>query len=220
MEALQKVREEIPEAPSARLRQSTSLPEIAAQRQSDPGRLPKLLDRELDWVVMKALEKDRMRRYETVNGLTRDLQRYLAGEPVEAGPPSAGYRARKFVQKHRLWLGTAAAFAALLIAGVVMSIWMAVRASRAEQLARAVNEFLQSDLLSQAGASAQARGGIKPDPHLEVRTVLDRAAARIEGKFRKQPLVEASIRQTIGIAYMDLGLSIQAERQLQRARQW
>ena len=194
LEVLRQIREEKPASPSARLRRSDTLAETAAQRRSDPGRLPKLLDRELDWVVMKALEKDRARRYETVNGLTRDLQRYLEGEPVDAGPPSARYRARKFVQKHRLWLGTAAAFTALLIAAVVVSAWMAVRATRAEQSARAVNEFLQGDLLAQA-SSTQQGAGTPPDPEIKVRTLLDRAAARIAGRFETNPRVEASIRR-------------------------
>jgi tetratricopeptide (TPR) repeat protein len=216
VEVLQQIREEEPAPPSARLRSSATLVETAAKRQSDPGRLPKLLDRELDWVVMKALEKDRTRRYETVNGLTRDLERYLEGEPVEAGPPSATYRARKFLQKHRLWLATAAAFLALLIAGVVVSSWMAVRASRAEQVARAVNDFLQGDLLAQASPNKQAVG-TQPDPEIKVRTLLDRAAARIAGKFDANPRVEAAIRATIGDSYRGLGLYPQALEHFQRA---
>jgi eukaryotic-like serine/threonine-protein kinase len=216
VEVLQQIREEEPAPPSARLRRSATLAETAARRGSDPGRLPKLLDRELDWVVMKTLEKDRTRRYETVNGLTRDLQRYLEGEPVEAGPPSAAYRARKFVQKHRLWLGTAAAFTALLIAAVVVSAWMAVRATRAEQSARAVNEFLQGDLLAQA-SSTQQGAGTPPDPEIKVRTLLDRAAARIAGKFETNPRVEASIQATIGESYRGMGLYAQSLEPLQRA---
>jgi tetratricopeptide (TPR) repeat protein len=166
---------------------------------------------------LQALNKDRRRRYETVNGLARDLERYLNGEPLEAGPPSTVYRIRKLVQKYRVWLAVAAAFIIMLVAGVVVSTWMAVRASRAEAEARAVNDFIQNDLLAQAGASNQAQGGTRPDPHLEVRTALDRAAAKIAGKFQKQPIVEASIRQTIGNTYMDLGLYSEAERQFQRA---
>ena len=217
IEALRRVREEEPGAPSARVRQSAAAAATAALRQSDPVRLPKLLQGELDWIAGKALEKDRARRYQTANALARDLERYMEREPVEAGPPSAAYRVRKFVQKHRLWLGAAAAFTALLVAGVVVSSWMALRASRAEQEARAVSNFLQSDLLAQASASNQARPGTRPDPDLKVRTALDRAAARIEGKFQAQPLVEASIRQTIGDTYEDLGLYAEGQRQVERA---
>jgi eukaryotic-like serine/threonine-protein kinase len=217
VDVLQRIREEEPQRPSARFKHSSSSVETAARRQTDAARLPKLLHRELDWITMKALQKDRTRRYETVNGLARDLQGYLEGDPVEAGPPSATYRLGKFVRKHRVWLGTAAAFAALLLAGVVVSAWLAIRANHAEQEARAVNDFLQKDLLAQAGASQQAQPDVKPDPDLKVRTALDRASMRIEGKFGKQPLVEASIRQTIGVTYSDLGIYPEAQRNLERS---
>jgi serine/threonine protein kinase len=88
VEILQRIREEEPAPPSARTRRFVVSAESAAQRRSGPAQLPKLLEGELDWITMKALEKDRARRYETVNGLARDLQRYLEGEPVEAAPPS------------------------------------------------------------------------------------------------------------------------------------
>src|SRR5207237_748385 len=84
-------------------------------------------------------------------------------------------------------------------------------------IARAVNEFLRNDVLAQASARAQSRPGTTPDPDLKVRTALDRAAARIGGTFREHPLVEASIRQTIGTAYQDLGLYPQARQQLERS---
>jgi len=219
VEALQSIREMEAVPPSARLRRSPTSDEIAAQRQSDAGRLPKLLRGELDWIAMKALEKDRTRRYETVNSLARDLERYLAGEPVEAAPPSAAYRISKFARKHRVGLATAAGFALLLLAGVVASTWMAVRASRAEKEAHAVNDFLRNDLLAQASAYKQARPDTKPDPDLKVRTALDRAADRIEGKFAAQPLVAASIRQTIAVAYWDLGVYPAAQKHFERALQ-
>ena len=216
VEVLQRIRDAETTRPSVRVRQSGELNGVAQMRGSDAARLPKLLDRELDWIAMKSLEKDRTRRYETVNGLARDLQRYLEGEPVEAAPPSAGYRMGKFVRKHRGKLAIAGAFAALLLIGVVVSAWMAVRASRAEAEARAVDDFLQKDLLAQASAYTQSANA-KPDPNLTVRTALDRAATRIEGKFPTQPLVEAAIRQRIGTVYVDLGIYPDAERQFERA---
>ena len=91
------------------------------------------------------------------------------------------------------------------------------RADDEAATAKAVNNFLQQDLLAQASAKQQARPDSKPDPDLKVRTALDRAAAGIEGKFDKQPLVEASIRQTIGMTYRDLGLYPEAQRQLEKA---
>src|SRR5262249_28491245 len=87
---------------------------------------------ELDWIVMKCLEKDRTRRYDTANSLARDIQRYLNDDPVEACPPSVGYRMRKFVRKHTAALATVSAFAGLLIVGILVSVMLAVRARQAE----------------------------------------------------------------------------------------
>src|SRR5262249_25652342 len=98
----------------------------STHRQSDPKRLGQLLRGELDWIVMKCLEKDRNRRYESASGLARDIERYLHDEPVEACPPSAAYRLRKFAHKCRAPLRVAAAFAVLAVAGAVVSgvlIW-------------------------------------------------------------------------------------------------
>ena len=217
VEILKRIREEETAVPSTRVAESETLVEASSRRGIEPPRLRKLLQGELDWITMKALEKDRTRRYETVNGLARDLQRYLNGEPVEAGPPSPAYRMGKFLRKYRVWLVTAAAFVVLLGTAAVVSSLLAIRASRAEQEARAVSEFLQNDLLAQASAYEQARPDTRVDPDLKVRTTLDRAAARIEGKFASQPLVEASIRQTIGRTYMDLGLYAEARPHLERA---
>src|SRR5687768_16635277 len=96
------IREEDPPRPSTRLTDSKdSLPAVSAQRQTEPAKLTKLVRGELDWIVMKALEKDRERRYETANGFALDVQRYLADEAVQACPPSAGYRLRKFVRRNK-----------------------------------------------------------------------------------------------------------------------
>ena len=92
---------------------------------------------DLDWIVMKALEKDRTRRYETANGLARDIERYLHDEPVEARPPSAGYRFRKFARRNKAALFTVGLVAAALVVGTIVSTWQAIRATRAENLADA-----------------------------------------------------------------------------------
>src|SRR5262249_37159286 len=98
----------------------------------EPVKLGKLLRGELDWVVMKCLEKDRARRYDTANALARELERYLHGEPVEAGPPGAAYRLGKLARKHRTALGVVGTFVALLVLAAGVSTWQAVRATRAE----------------------------------------------------------------------------------------
>jgi serine/threonine protein kinase len=127
MEALRLIREEEPPRPSTRLSESKdSLASVSAQRNMEPAGLLKAVRGEVDWIVMKALEKDRSRRYETANGLARDIQRYLVEEPVEAGPPSASYRLRKLAWKHRRGLATAAALLSLLVVAAVMSTLLAI----------------------------------------------------------------------------------------------
>ena len=128
-EILGRIREQEPLWPSRRLSDAnTMLTTVAAERQTEPSRLAKLVRGELDWIVMKAIEKDRTRRYASASGLARDVQRYLDGDPVEAGPPSAIYRLRKLARKHRAAMFVAAAFAAVLAAGTALSIWQAARA--------------------------------------------------------------------------------------------
>ncbi len=136
LEIFRVIREQEPPKPSTKLSTADALPTLSANRGTEPAKLARLLRGELDWIVMKSLEKDRTRRYETANGFAMDIQRYLAGEPVLAAPPSARYRLRKFGWKHRVGLTTAAAIALLLVAGVAVSSWQAVRATRAETAAR------------------------------------------------------------------------------------
>jgi serine/threonine protein kinase/tetratricopeptide (TPR) repeat protein len=238
-EMLRLIKEVEPPKPSTRLSSSDELPSIAATRKLEPKSLTKLMAGELDWIVMKCLEKDPGRRYETANGLAMELQRYLADEPVLAGPPSARYRLRKFARKHRRAITVAAAFALLLAFGSAVSIWQAVRATVAERaasaerdkvkaqkeradeesaIAKAVNEFLQKDLLSQADIAHQAAGHTR-DKDIKVRDVLDRAARRINTKFKGQPLTEAAIRLTLGKAYQALGEFAEAQKHLERAYQ-
>jgi WD40 repeat protein len=118
LEVLRVVREEEPPRPSTRLRTSAELPSVAASRGLEPRKLSGLVKGELDWIVMKALEKDRSRRYETANGLAMDLQRYLADEAVHACPPTAGYRFRKFARRNRRTLVTVSVFALAALVGV------------------------------------------------------------------------------------------------------
>jgi len=98
---LRVIREQEPSKPSTKLSTADGLPTLAANRGTEPAKLTKLVRGELDWIVMKALEKDRNRRYETANGFAMDVQRYLADEPVQACPPSAWYRLRKFVRRNK-----------------------------------------------------------------------------------------------------------------------
>ncbi len=139
-EVLSRISQDEATRPSMRLGHDPRLPSIAAARGVEPGRLVGLVRGDLDWIVMKALEKDRARRYETADGLARDVERFLRHEPVEASPPGVGYRLRKFVRRHRAALATAAAFVLLLLGGAVVSAWQAARATAAEREAVAARD--------------------------------------------------------------------------------
>ena len=139
LEVLRVVREEEPPRPSTRLSTSDKLPSIAASRGLEPKKLSGLVRGELDWIVMKALEKDRSRRYETANGLARDVERYLRDDPVEACPPSAAYRLRKFARRNKASLVTASVICAALLFAVGSVGW-AVR-DRAARHARVAGQL-------------------------------------------------------------------------------
>ncbi len=230
-EMLKFIQEVEPQKPSTRLSSSDALPSIAATRKLEPKSLTRLVAGELDWIVMKCLEKERGRRYATPNDLAMDMQRYLADEPVLAGPPSARYRLRKFVRKHRSWITVAAAFALLLTVAAGLSVALAVwaihernvavaekhRANEQSDIAKAVNDFLQKDMLGQADIANQPRG--ERDRDVKVREALDRAAKGIGERFTEQPLTEAAIRLTLGKAYAALGEYAEAQKHFERALQ-
>ena len=149
LEMLRVIREVEPPRPSTKLSKSGTLPSVADVRRTDPQKLVSLMRGELDWIILKCLEKDRGRRYQAASGLARDLEHYLADEPVEACPPTASYRLRKLARKHRTALVTSSSFAMLLVAGVVVSTWQAVRATLA---GREANQ----ERLAALGAKQQA----------------------------------------------------------------
>ncbi len=196
---------------------SSSL-EIARCRRVEPQALERRLRGELDWIVMRCLEKDRRRRYETATALAADVQRYLEGEPVLAAPPSRLYPARKFLRRHRVAAAITIALVgtATIGGGAALVQWQRAESareaeSRQRARAEAVSEFLK-DLLTAADPT-QAKGA-----KLTVREALDAAAQRIAANpLGAQPLVEAEIRQTLGSTYLGLGLYAQAEAQLRAA---
>jgi serine/threonine protein kinase len=160
LEVLRVIREEEPPRPSTRLSESKdSLPSISAQRQTEPAKLTKLVRGELDWIAMKALEKDRGRRYETANGLVMDIQRYLADEPVQACPPSAWYRFRKFARRHRGGLSTAAILAgALVVTAIALAVSNVLVTQERDEKALALHdkeEALKQESFARAKAKEQ-----------------------------------------------------------------
>jgi serine/threonine protein kinase/WD40 repeat protein/tetratricopeptide (TPR) repeat protein len=158
LETLRMIREQEPPKPSTKLSTAAGLPTLAANRGTEPAKLRKLVRGELDWIVMKALEKDRNRRYETANGFARDVERYLADEPVQACPPSAGYRLRKFARRNRGPVLAASLLVLVLVVGIIGTTWGMLRANRAE--AEAVNEAVQKTqaLVDKEAALEAARG--------------------------------------------------------------
>jgi serine/threonine protein kinase len=159
-EMLRMIREEEPPRPSTRLSASgDQLPTISAQRKTEPARLAKLVRGELDWIVMKALEKDRSRRYETANGFARDIERYLAGEAVLAAPPGARYRLGKFLRRHSgpvLAAGTVLLALVVGIVGTALGLVRAEQALAAEAAQRGIAEASERDAQAQKG-EAQAQ---------------------------------------------------------------
>jgi non-specific serine/threonine protein kinase/serine/threonine-protein kinase len=229
--AVEKVlRHDDPPRPSTRVATLGPATAIVAQaRGTSPGRLARRLAGELAWIVMKALEKDRDRRYSSVADLAADVERHLEHRPVIAGPPSLGYRVRKFVRRHRVPVAAAAAVVAALVLGLFGTGWMAVVAARergAAEIARdqarrdadaaeAARGFLESMLAAANPTTGAATGEVSRD--VRVADVLDRAAATLGETFAGQPEVEASLRETLGRTYLELGLFDEGEQQFERA---
>jgi WD40 repeat protein/tetratricopeptide (TPR) repeat protein len=151
------IKEEEPPTPSRRLSSAREAATIASARQTEPAKLAKPVHGELDWIVMKALEKDRNRRYQTANGFARDIQRYLDDEPVEACPPSAGYRLHKFARKNRSVLATAGAFVLLLAAAALASAWQAIHATLAQTKARQAQVLAEQQFILAQRSETKAR---------------------------------------------------------------
>jgi eukaryotic-like serine/threonine-protein kinase len=215
------IREQEPKRPSTRL-SALALPAqttVAERRHSEPPQLIHLLRGDLDWIVMRCLEKDRKRRYETANSLADDIVRHLHNEPVAARPPSRLYRFRKLVQRNKVMVAAAAAVMLALVLGLTSSLWALAkeRAARrqahgAEQTARTaagksqeVAQFLK-DMLQGVGPSV-ARGR---DTAM-LREILDKTAARVGKDLKTQPEVEAELKTTLGEVYQALGQYAQAE---------
>ncbi len=223
------IREVEPPKPSTRLSNNTdTIASVAANRRTEPRKLGTLVRGELDWIVMKALEKDRQRRYETANGLATDVRRYLSGEAVVAAPPSAVYRARKFVRRNRVMVMASSAVALALVLGLAGTAWQANRAAaqrddaiaaregeKQQRLAAEVErskadkiaEFM-SEMLKGVGPSV-ARGR----DITMLKEMMDAAAARIDnGDLRDSPDAELRLRNTIGDSYRELALYDAAQR--------
>ena len=134
-EVLRMIREVEPPTPSSRLRSSGTLPSLAAIRQTEPARLGRFVRGDLDWIVMKALAKDRQRRYDSAIGLANDIERFTNHEPVSAGPPTASYRLGKFLRRNRGRVIAASLVLLALVGGIIGTTWGLIEANRQRGIA-------------------------------------------------------------------------------------
>jgi len=206
-EMRRRIREDEPLRPSTRLsglgEQSTH---AAQKRRSEPATLARQLRGDLDWITMKALEKDRTRRYDSPAELAADIGRHLADQPVLAGPPSTTYRMKKFVRRHTVGVATSALVVLALIFGIAVATLGMVRARTAEratareaETARQVSDFLTG--LFEVSDPSEARGNT-----ITAREILDKGADEIRRELGGQPLVQARLMRTMGSVYNSLGL--------------
>jgi len=225
LEMLRVIREQEPSKPSTKLSTAEGLPTLAANRGTEPAKLTKLVRGELDWIVMKALEKDRSRRYETANGFAMDLQRYLADEPVQACPPSAAYRFRKFARRNKGALAAGSSAALVVLVGSVFLAVSNVLIARAkdqkeaaldqarinEDAAKQQRQLAQENLKTALDAVHQmltevADKDLAEVPQMEPvrKALLERALAFYQG-FLRQNAADPAMRLEVGKAHYRLG---------------
>src|SRR5206468_4448546 len=175
---LRLIKEAEPPRPSTRLSESKeSLASVAARRRTEPARLTRDVRGDLDWIVMKALEKDRTRRYETASGFAADVLHYLHDEPVQAFPPSAWYRFRKFARRNKVALTGGGFVAVALVVGLLTSTWQAIRAMKAEALAEERWEDAEENRNKAEGERDRARKAEREAGHRLYEAKLPQAKA-------------------------------------------
>ncbi len=221
LEVLRVIREDEPPKPSTRAKTlagtNETLVKVAGDRKIEPASLDKQLRGDLDWITMKALEKDRARRYETVKGFGQDIRRHLKYEPVSAGPPGAAYKTKKFIRRHRTGVAAAAFVFLAVILGIVGTTTGLIRAVKAERHAREeaatagkVSDFLVD--IFEVSDPDQAKGNT-----ITAREILDLGSQRIEDELASEPLIQSRLMNTIGKVYRNLGLYDEASPMLETA---
>jgi serine/threonine protein kinase/tetratricopeptide (TPR) repeat protein len=211
------MREDEPPRPSAKV--STlghDAIEIARRRHCDPAALTRTIRGDLDWIVMKSLEKDRTRRYETASHFSADIQRFMSHEPVDASPPSASYRLRKFIRRNPAGVAAAAVVAVVLVAASAVSATFGVNATRAREemsrqsrLREAVEEFFLDRVYGTLDPDVAGAGDIS------ARAILDHAGSAVNSVH--EPELEAAIRHDFGVLYQSLGMYEKARSHLEAA---
>lgn len=227
------IREEEPIAPSARISGDPNQKSICELRRATPTQLQREVRGELDWIVLKALSKDRTRRYQSASDLAKDIQRYISNEPIEASPPSAAYRAKKYLQRNKLAIGSVAMITCALLLGLAGTTWQAREARQARAIAELQRDIARAE--SQRAREAESNAArdaanvlkqslysratsnfvnqhllkftdpdIEPDRDISLRTVLDRAAISIQ-ELNDAPETQAAMRHTLAKSYLSLG---------------
>ncbi|MGB5296165.1 MAG: serine/threonine-protein kinase [Thermoanaerobaculia bacterium] len=218
VELQRKIREDEPPRPSTQVtRLGDSSSTAAENRGTTVLALVKSLKGDLDWIIIKALEKDRSRRYMTAHALALDIGRFQRNEPVEARPPSAAYRIRKFVGRHRVGVAATGVVLVVLIFGILGTTFGLIRALHAEREARTEAETAQqiSDFL--VGLFKVADPGEARGNTITAREILDEGAKKIDRDLAGQPMVQSSLMHTMGIVFRSLGLYEEAESLLENS---
>src|ERR1039457_2992171 len=208
---LRQLHEEDPPSPSTRISGDSTSTTAAQHRNTDPRQLESLLRGDLDWIALKALEKDRARRYGTPSELAADINRYLRNEPVVARPASTAYRTRKYIQRHKFGVAAATAMALLLIAFAVMQAIQLRRITRERDRADRVTAFMTG--MFKVSNPSEARGNA-----VTAREILDKSSKDIDTGLRKDPELQAQLMETMAQTYTGLGLYGRAQDLVEHAR--
>jgi serine/threonine protein kinase/tetratricopeptide (TPR) repeat protein len=197
------IREKEPARPSTKLStlQAAELTTMAKHRRVDASKLVRLIRGDLDWIVMKSLEKDRTRRYETALGFAADLEHFLNDEPISARPPSTAYRFQKFIRRNKLVFAAATAVVLAVVVGLVVSTLMYIRERKARRESQQVALLLENMLREINPSVAMGR-----DTQL-LREMLDKTVERVTVDLKDDPKVEAELCETIGEVYRAIGQS-------------
>src|SRR5208283_2250476 len=209
-ELLRRVREEDPPTPSTKVTTDRDTSATAEARGTEPKQLVSLLRGDLDWITMKALEKDRTRRYGAPLELVADIRRYLNHEPVVARPASTGYRLRKYVRRHRVVVSVAAGLVLLLAAFSVLQAVQLRRITRERDRATRITDFMTK--MFQVSHPNEAHGN-----SVTAREILDKASKDMETGLAKDPEVQSQMMQVMAHTYAGLGLYARAHELAKRA---
>jgi hypothetical protein len=199
-ESCRLIRDVDPPMPSTRLStMGDRAAEVARRRSAEPASLGKLIRGDLDWIVMKALEKDRTRRYETATDLAKDIQRHLSDQPVAAGPPTAGYRVRKFVRRHRVGVVSASLLPASLIAGLAAATAGFVRPSR---------EKAKADGAAARALAAKHEADLERQRAEDQRATAEKQRRVAEGLRTQSDKQRLQARRVLAWSQLDRGLDL------------